>query len=122
VKGILAIAAVILLTLSLASVAIAQEKANTIDYALKGKVVSVNPLSQTMTVEPTSSLSSAGGAMSGFTFTVSEMTNVRMCEQDRTVKDIKVGETVTVVYHKEAGTLYADVVDIPTPLVACLLD
>ncbi len=112
----------IILTLSLTSMAMAQGKTQPIDYALKGKVVSVDPLSQTMTVRPTSGISSAIGPKGEFTFTVNEMTNVRMCEQDRTVKDIEVGETVTVVYHREAGTLYADAVNIPTPLVACLLD
>ncbi len=90
-----------------------------IDYSVKGRVVSLDLLKQTLTIKPAEMVPLT--AEGEFTFTMNGMTNVRMCEQDRTVQDIKVGDVVTVKYSMEGSKLYADTINIPTPLVACLL-
>ncbi len=113
---------VIFIALSLASVAMAQGKTYPLNYSLKGEIVSVDLLSRTLVIRPAEKMPFDMGTQSTFTFHMNEMANVRMCDQDKTVADIKVGEKVTVMYHTEGGTLYADSVDIPTPLVTCMLE
>ncbi len=111
---------VIFFVLGLASTAIAAENPYALDYSVKGKVVSLDMLRQTLTIKPTDKAPLV--ADGEFTFTINEMTNVRMCEQGKTLEDIKVGDVVTVDYSMEGNKLYADTINIPTPLVACLLD
>ncbi len=111
---------VILFVLGLVSTVTAAEKPYALDYSLKGKVMSLDLLKQTLTIKPTDKAPLAADGK--FTFTINEMTNVRMCEQDKTVEDIKVGDVVMVEYSMEGNKFYADTINIPTPLVACLLD
>ena len=119
-KKMFAVMAEIFLGLSLVSMAAADEKMPAADYSIKGKVVSLDLLSRTLTISATETTPFGSGA-GEFTFTMNDIISVRVCNQLKTVEDITIGETVTVEYHKEAGKLYADAVDIPTPLVACLL-
>ncbi len=111
---------VVIAVFGLVSAASAAGNAYPIDYSVKGKIVSLDLLKRTLTIKPTEAvpLTAAGE----FTFTMNDMTNVRMCEQDKTVQDIRVGDVVTVAYSMKGGKLYADTINIPTPLVACLLD
>ncbi len=111
---------VILFVFSLVSPVVAAEKMSPIDYSVKGKVVSLDLLNRTLTIKPTSMVPPT--ADGEFIFKINEMTDVRMCNQDRTMQDIKVGEVVTIAYSIERDIFYADTVDLPTPLVACLLD
>ncbi len=111
---------VFLFAFGLVSAAIAADRTYPIDYSVKGKVVSLDLLKQTLTIKPTEIVPlTADGE---FTFKMNEMTNVRMCDQDKTVQDIKVGDMVTVDYSMEGSKLYADTVNIPTPLIACLIN
>ncbi len=97
-----------------------ERNAYSIDYSVKGKVVSFDLLKQTLTIMPTTivPLTSDGE----FTFKINEMTNVRMCDQVKTLEDIQVGEVVTIQYSMEGSRLYADTINVPTPLIACLLE
>ena len=121
-KGMFAIAIVMFFALSLTSIAMAQGKTYPLNYSLKGEVVSVDLLSRTLTVTPIEKAPFTIDMQGQFMFIMNEMTNVRMCDQDKTVQEIKVGDVVTVEYSMEGSKLHADAINIPTPLVACLLE
>ncbi len=111
---------VIVFLLGLVNTATTAEKPYGLDYSLKGKVIALDLLKQTLTIKPTDiGRLTADGE---FTFVINAMTNVRMCGQDKTVEDINVGDVVTVGYSTEGSKFYANTINMPTPLLACLLD
>ena len=97
------------------SVAFAQGKNYSLNNDFTGKVTSVDFLSKKLTATSTDPL------LGGSTFAMGDLTKVTMCGQLKTVQDIKAGEKVTITYHETNGKLYADAIELPTPLVACLL-
>ena len=112
-----------LFVLSLVSAAAAEEKQYSPEFSLSGQVVSVNFLARTLSIRWTEPpLTSPAGKASDIDFTMGGTTKVMMCNQDRTFDDIKIGDRVEVKYHEEEGKLFADRIDIPTPLIACYLE
>ncbi len=87
---------------------------------LKGEVIAVDSYGRTLTVRPIEAVESfsmwTGG---GYTFTFDQMTNVIRCYQNKALEDIEVGERVTVTYHEEGGSLFADAIDIAPLFLAC---
>ncbi len=97
--------------------------AGEIAYSLKGRVVSVDSLARKLTVNSLDKIPSLmSGTLGEFTFSMDEMTKVTMCNQEKHVEDIKVGQEVIVNYHERDGQLYADSIAMPVPLMACLLE
>ena len=100
---------------ALAGAALAQGRDYPLNYDFKGQVMSVDVLSKKLTAESNDPL------MGASTFNMDDITRVTMCGQLKSVQDIKVGEKVTVKYHEDNGELHADAIDLPAPLVSCLL-
>ena len=99
----------------LSGAAFVQGKNYPLNTNFTGQVTSVDFLSKELIAMSNNPL------LGGSTFTMSDLTKVTMCGQLRTVQDIKAGEKVTITYHETNGKLYADAIELPTPLVACLL-
>ncbi|MGD0884071.1 MAG: hypothetical protein ABSA46_04200 [Thermodesulfovibrionales bacterium] len=117
-RKVLAASVAVVFMLCLSSITFA----NDTEFTLKGQVVSLDSLAQKLTVNSiykTPALIS--GTLGDFTFSMGEMTKVTMCNQEKPIEDIKVGQDVTVSYHELNNQLYADAIAIPSPLVACLL-
>lgn len=109
----------VLSVLCLSSVTLAKDT----EYSLKGEVVSIDPLAQTLTVQSVDKIPALiSGTLGEFTFFMDEMTKLTMCGQAKSVEDIKVGQEVTVGYHRQGRQLYADSIAVPAPLMACLME
>ncbi len=93
------------------------------EYSLKGKVVSVDFLAQKLTVQSIDKIPALiSGTLGEYTLSMDKITKVTMCNQNMPIKDIKVGQEVTVSYREREGQLYADSVAMSPPLIACLLE
>jgi hypothetical protein len=116
-KRTLAMIIVILTIVSLPISAMALD----LPYTLKGKVVSIDPLTRTFTMQTYDPLlPSAIGKAKEYTFTLGELASVLMCDQNRTFEDVKVGDKVKVDYHDDNGNLVADIIILTAPIIACL--
>ena len=101
----LAITVAFLLMISVATPAVAaMEKMST----LSGEVMAVNPSAETLTVK---SGPRYGSSVGQFTFATDKMTSITSCAQNDTLRDIGVGEDVTVMYHEKDGKLFADAIE-----------
>ncbi len=117
-KRTFALTAAVLILLPFTVAATALE----LPYSLQGKVLAVNELTRTLTVKADESpLPATVAPMNNYTFRLGAMTNVLMCDQNKTPGDIKAGDRVEVKYHERKGNLIADTVVITTPLIACLI-
>jgi hypothetical protein len=109
--------------LSLVNAAVAAEKSYSPEFSISGQVVSVDFLTRTLNIRWTEPpLTSAEGKATDITFTMGGTTRVMMCNQDMKLDDIKMGQKVEVKYHEREGKLFADRIDLPTPLIACYLE
>jgi hypothetical protein len=113
--GVLAIAVAALFIVSFATPALAAgEKISTIS----GQVIAVDPYARTLSVKSSGRNESSMGL---FTFSTDKMTSIVNCAQNESLRDIGVGQDVTVTYHEKEGKLFADVVEKQlTPALACL--
>ena len=119
VGKILVATIVVLSVVCLSNVTFAKET----EYSLKGQVVSIDPLAQTLTVQSIEKIPALiSGTLGEFMFSMDEMTKITMCNQTKSVGDIKVGQEVTVGYHGHGRQLYADSIAVPAPLMACLIE
>lgn len=117
-RKVLAASVAVLFVLCLSSISVAD---NT-EYSIKGKVVSVDFLARKLTVRSIDKIPSLiSGTLGEFTFSMDEITKVTMCDREKPVEDIKVGQEITVSYHERDGQLHADSIAMPAPLMACLL-
>ncbi len=100
-----AVTMALLFTISFATPAVAAAgKMST----LSGEVIAVNPSSGTLTVR---SGARYGSSAAQFTFSTDDMTSITSCAQNKTLRDIGVGQDVTVTYHEKDGKLFADAVE-----------
>lgn len=113
--GVLAVTVAVLFLVSFATpAAAAGEKIST----LSGQVIAVDPYAGTLTVKSSGRNESSIGL---FTFATDKMTSIVSCAQNETLRDIGVGQDVTVTYHEKEGKLFADVVEKKLTLaLACL--
>jgi ribosome biogenesis SPOUT family RNA methylase Rps3 len=117
-RKVFALSVAVFFMVCLSSVTFAMET----EYSLKGQVVSLDSLAQKLTVKSTDKIPALfSGTLGDFTFSIDKMTKVTMCNQEKPVEDVKVGQEVTVSYHELDGQLYADAIAMPAPLMACLL-
>jgi len=108
--------AAVLFVVSFANSVVAAERTST----LKGEVIAVDTYDNLLIVKPSdASRASALGRAGDVTFTLSKMTGITSCNQNKTVTDIVIGEKVTVTYHEREGKLFADAVDEPLVILAC---
>jgi hypothetical protein len=122
-KRTLLVALAALFILSLMSAAAAAEKSYSPEFSVSGRVVSADFLTRTLSIRWTEPpLTSAEGKATDITFTMGGTTRVRMCNEDKRFEDIRIGEKVEVKYHEREGKLFADRIDLPTPLIACYLE
>jgi len=90
-------------------------------YTLEGKVVSIDPIMRTFTMQTYDPLlPSTVGINNDYTFTFDAGANVMLCGQNKTFEDVNVGDRVKVVYHENEGKLIADTIIMTAPIVACL--
>ncbi len=102
---VLAVTMALLLTTSFAAPAVAASgKIST----LSGEVIAVNPSAGTLTVR---SGARYGSPPAQLTFSMDKMTSVTSCAQNKTLRDIGIGQDVTVTYHEKDGKLFADAVE-----------
>ncbi len=113
--GFLAVTVAVLFLVAFATPAVAaREKIKT----LSGQVVAIDPHAGTLTVKSSGSNESSMGL---FMFATDNMTSILSCAQNKTLRDIGVGQDVTVAYHEKDGKLFADVVDKKLTLaLACI--
>jgi hypothetical protein len=103
--GVIAFAVAVLFVISFAPPAVAGgEKISTIS----GQVVAVDHYAGTLTVKSSGRDESSMGL---FTFATDEMTSITSCAQNISLRDIGIGQDVTVAYHEREGKLFANVVE-----------
>lgn len=101
--GVLAVTIAFLLMISFANTAIAGVgKMPTIS----GEVIAVDPSAGTLTVK-----SRYASPMGLFTFSTDKTTSITSCAQNKTLRDIGVGQDVTVTYHEKDGKFFADAIE-----------
>jgi hypothetical protein len=106
---IFALMAAALFVISLAGIAMTMESVQGNADILFGKITAVD------TSHPTESLTlqSSANRESTVNIFVNEDTTVKMCDADRSLKDIKVGHNVQVTYYELAGVALADFIYVP---------
>jgi len=112
---LLAVAVAAIFMVSFATPAIAVgEKIST----LSGQVIAVDPYAGTLTVKSSGRNESSMGM---FTFATDKMTSVVSCAQNNSLRDIGLGQDVTVTYREKEGKLFADVIEKKLTLaLACI--
>lgn len=75
---------------------------------ISGEVIAVNPSAGTLTLR---SGPRSGSPAGQFTFATDKMTSITSCAQNGTLRDIGVGQDVTVTYHEKDGKFFADVIE-----------
>lgn len=115
VRRVVVVVVGLVLVMSYAIVANAQEKMST----LKGEVIAVDNYAKTLTVKASeTSEPYMTGKDHVFSFDTNEMTNVKMCTMNKSFRDIGVGEKVTLTYHEKDRKLIADAIDIDVPTLS----
>lgn len=118
-RKVLAASVAVFFVLGLSGITFAQGT----EYSLKGKVVSVDFLAQKLIVQSIDKIPALiSGPLGEYTLSMDKIIKVTTCNQNIPIKDIKVGQEVTVSYREQQGQLYADSVAISPPLIACLLE
>ena len=116
-KRTFAMTVAVLIIVSFSTIAMALE----LPYTLKGKVVSIDPIMRTFTVQTYDPLlPSTIGINNDYAFTFGAGANVVLCGQNKTFEDVYVGDRVKVVYHENEGSLVADNIIMTAPIIACL--
>jgi hypothetical protein len=117
-KNMLAIGAVLLFLLSIAGTAFAEQGMTT----FHGRITRIDTHAGTVTVESFQPVVSPS-ATAGFRFLTDETTNVVVCSGSGNLRDVKVGDEVTIRYHENAGSFVAQTIAqtgyAGTTLVAC---
>lgn len=86
--------------------------------SISGQVVAVDPYAGTLTVK---SRGQSESSMGLFTFTTDNMTSITSCAQNKTLRDIGVGQDVSVTYHEKEEKLFADAIEKKLTLsLACI--
>jgi hypothetical protein len=116
-KRTFAMTIAVLIIVSFSTTAMALE----LPYTLEGKVVSIDPIMRTFTMQTYDPLlPSIIGNNNEYAFTFDAVSNVVLCGQNKTFEDVNVGDMVKVMYHENEGNLIADTIIMTAPIIACL--
>jgi Cu/Ag efflux protein CusF len=105
-KKILTVVVAMFFVVSLTMVAFAADQM----YSLKGPVVSVDSGAKTVTVNSTEGVKEAANNIwkGEVTFATGKMTKISMGKRHKTLKAIKTGQEVEVMFHEKDGKHVAD--------------